>query len=201
VVSQRFSEKNELIRFAKDFVTARVDALEKDVAHCLREPYAPFPAIMYCFSTVDLLGALYAGDGSKKAPTSKQSEVYMKFFMYYTEDQAKLLMTIFRHKIVHLAQPKAVSEHNGKKVAWRYSHDDRERHLKLTKLKEPVPHRLTSCWTVTAEYEFEISITHLAQDVAASVREPGGYLHKLRTNTYLQGRFEKAISDIYETGS
>lgn len=126
---RKFIEQNELIRFAKEFVVTRIEALEKDVAHCLSKPYAPFPAVVYCFATLDLLGALSAGDASKKAPTSQQSTDYMRRFMHYTDEQIKLLLAIFRHKIVHLAQPKSVSEYNGKKVAWRYWHDNAERHL------------------------------------------------------------------------
>jgi hypothetical protein len=192
-----FTEQNELIRFAKEFVVTRVEAMEKDVSHCLSEPYAPFPAIVYCFSTVDLLGALSAGDASKKAPTSQQSINYMRRFMRYTVEQTKLLMTIFRHKIVHLAQPKAVSDYNGKKVAWRYWHDNVEHHLKLKKLKEPSQLQLTSAWEITADHEFEISIAHFVKDISNSVKEPGGYIHTLSTDTSLQDHFEKAVTEIY----
>lgn len=194
---RHFQEQNELIRFSTEFVTTRIDALKKDVAHCLCEPYAPFPAIVFCFSTIDLLGALFAGNASPKAPTVNQSTEYMRRFMHYTEEQATLLMKIFRHKIVHLAQPKAVSEYSGKKVAWRYWHDNAERHLKLTQLKEQKDLQLTSSWTVTANHEFEISIAHLVKDIVASTQEPGGYLQTLKTDTYLQDQFEKALSEIY----
>lgn len=113
------------------------------------------------------------------------------------DEQAKLLMVIFRHKIVHLAQPKAVSEYNGKKVAWKYWHDNAERHLKLTKLIEPVQLELTSAWVVAADHEFEFGIANFVRDIASSLREPGGYLHTLSSDTDLQDRFEKAISEIY----
>lgn len=197
---RKFVEQSELIRYAKTFVKERVEALEKDVQHCLREPYAPFPAIVYCFSTIDLLGSLSAGDASPKANTSQQSVDYMRRFMHYTDEQSQLLMRIFRHKIVHLAQPKVVSEYNGKRVAWRYWHDSLEQHLKLSQLKEPAQICLTSSWTVTANHEFQVSITHFAKDVASSASEPGGYLHALSTENYLQDRFEKAIVQIYESG-
>lgn len=86
-----------------------MDSLENDVRHCLQEPYAPFPALLYRFSTtIDLLGALYAGDATKNAATTRQSADYMQRFMNYTEEQSHLLQSLFRHKIVHLAQPKAV---------------------------------------------------------------------------------------------
>ena len=53
-----FSDINELKNVAKSFLTERTNALYKDVVHCLTPPFAPFPAIVYCFSTIDLLGAL-----------------------------------------------------------------------------------------------------------------------------------------------
>jgi hypothetical protein len=195
---QRFTEQNELIRFAKDFVATRIEALENDVAHCLIEPCAPFPAIVLCFATIDLLGALYSGNASKEASTTKQSTDYMKHFMGYSEEQNRLLMNIFRHKIVHLAQPKPVIEDGKKKVAWRYWHDKSEQHLKLTKLKEQFRLQLTSSWEIAADHKFEISITHLVKDIAASVRNQNGYLHILTTDTDLQEKFKKAILEIYD---
>jgi hypothetical protein len=114
---RRFVEQKDLIRFAVDFVRERIASLEKDVQHCLSEPYAPFPALLYCFSTIDLLGAICAGDATKKAPTTRQSVDYMQRFMHYTEEQARLLQSLFRHKIVHLAQPKAVVEDNSQQYA------------------------------------------------------------------------------------
>jgi hypothetical protein len=195
---RKFVEQNELMRFAKVFVETRINALDKDVRHCLQKPYAPFPAIAYCFATLNLLGALLSGEASRKAPSSEQSIEYMRRFMHYTEDQARLLMGIFRHKIVHLAEPKAISEYNGKRVIWQYWHDNAERHLKLTALEKPVQVQLTASWQIQADYQFEISIAQFVSDIASSVIEPGGYLHSLSSDTYLQDCFEKAISEIYD---
>ncbi|MFH1282154.1 MAG: hypothetical protein ABII27_00640, partial [bacterium] len=169
----------------------------KDITHCLSEPYAPFPAILLCFATIDLLGALSNGDASRKAKTSEQSADYMKKYMNYTDEQAQLFIKIFRHKIVHLAQPKAVTEYNGKKVTWRYWHNNAEHHLNLSKLKEAVEVSITSAYSIKADYEFEISIMHIVKDISNSVKKPEGYLHSLETNVDLQDRFEKAISEIY----
>jgi len=192
-----FAEQKELIQFASKFIGERISALEKDVKHCLKEPYAPFPAILFCFSTVDLLGALSNGDASRKARISEQSANYMTKYMSYTEEQAQLLMTIFRHKIVHLAQPRSVTEYNGKKVAWRYWHDNAEHHLKLVKLNEVVNKPITSAKSIKADYEFSVSISHLVVDISKSANEPEGYLHSLKTNVDLQDRFERSIVEIY----
>jgi hypothetical protein len=61
-----FKNQTALLSFARKFLRQRIMSLNKDVKHCLREPCAPFPAILYCFSTIDLLGALYQGQAEKK---------------------------------------------------------------------------------------------------------------------------------------
>lgn len=58
--SAKFPDKNELKRFARNFVIERIDSLQKYVMHCLQQPFASFPAILYCVSIIDLLGALCA---------------------------------------------------------------------------------------------------------------------------------------------
>jgi hypothetical protein len=60
-------DPSELMTFARDFIVRdRLNSLANDVKRCLpqkkinnEEPDpAPFPALMYCFSIIDLLGAL-----------------------------------------------------------------------------------------------------------------------------------------------
>ena len=195
---RRFVEQKELIRFAADFVRGRIASLEKDVRHCLSEPYAPFPALLYCFSTIDLLGAICAGDATKRAPTTRQSADYMQRFMHYTEEQARLLQSLFRHKIVHLAQPKAVVEDNSQQICWHYWHDSQEHHLKLDKLPAGTVVQITSSWQLECEYEFNVSITHLLKDIRESVEGCLGYLASLHTDPDLQDRFEKAVTQIHD---
>jgi hypothetical protein len=60
----RFPNKNELKIFARYFVKERMDYLQKDVIHCLQWPFASFPAILYCLSTTNLLGALNTGQAA-----------------------------------------------------------------------------------------------------------------------------------------
>jgi hypothetical protein len=189
--------QTELEQFAKQFTDERLRALEKDVAHCLTQPCAPFSAIVFNLSTIDLLGALVAGDASPNAPTTAQSAAYLEQYMNYTPDEAKLLQGLFRHKLVHLAQPKAVFRHNGKVVTWRYWHDDAGKHRQLTNFSSPVVEAVTSGLSLTIEQEFSIGITQLVREVVESVRLAGGYLDKLKGNATLQAHFATAISQIY----
>ncbi len=195
---RKFAEQRELIRFAKNFIRERIDSLENDVRHCLQEPFAPFPALLYCFSTIDLLGALCAGNAARNAPTTRQSADYMQRFMNYTEEQSRLLQNLFRHKIVHLAQPKAVIEDNSRLICWHYRHESREHHLKLVKLPQGSKVQITASWEISCDYEFNISISHLVKDIRDSVESPNGYLESLEKTPDLQDRFEKAIAQIYE---
>jgi hypothetical protein len=192
-----FSSNAELENFAEQFIEERLGALERDTWHCLRPPVAPFPPILLCFSTIDLLGALAAGDASQNAPTTKQSADYMQQFMNYTADQTRLLQELFRHKLVHLAQPAPVVAIHGKLVTWHPWHDELNHHLKLATLTSPQTEAVSSGLWVTVEQEFEISIVHLVKDITDSVRRPGGYLAQLRTDAALRAHFEKVISQIY----
>ena len=128
-----FSDHNEVIKFSRGFVNNRINSLEKDVQYCLLKnnfpnKYAPFPALLYYFSTIDLLGSLLEGDASRKADATNNSKRYMKMFMNYTIEQTSLLIDIFRHKLVHLAQPKFVyTDNQGKKITWIYYHDNSQK--------------------------------------------------------------------------
>jgi hypothetical protein len=194
---RHFSEPNELMQFAERFLNERLESLEKDVAHCLTDPFAPFPALLYCFATIDLLGALAEGDASRNARTSAQSGRYMQRFMRYTQDQTNLLQQLFRHKLVHLAQPRAVLRHDGDCVSWKYWHDRSNDHLVMKKLDSPTEVQLTWDWKVRVTHQFGVAIDQFKSDVIESVRRPNGYLHSLEGDAGLQDRFEKAIAEVF----
>ena len=86
MVLTRFANPRDLLKHAKDFIDRRMCSLKNDVSHCVKTaPYAPYPALIYCFSNIDLLGALYAGKAGRDANTTQQSKNYMKLFMGYSE--------------------------------------------------------------------------------------------------------------------
>src|SRR5436309_3333484 len=109
-----FVDSAELMVFARPLVDSRLTALSADITHCLNGAHpAAFPAILLCFSTIDFLGALAAGDAKKHRKTTEQSKAFMQKFMLYSADNTSLLMDMFRHKLVHLASPKPVVEFRG----------------------------------------------------------------------------------------
>jgi hypothetical protein len=56
-----FKDSRALIDFANKFIIdERLSSLRKDVKECLDKDCA-FPALLYCFATIDLLGSLCSG--------------------------------------------------------------------------------------------------------------------------------------------
>ncbi|MEK7313420.1 MAG: hypothetical protein AAB065_03000 [Deltaproteobacteria bacterium] len=191
-----FKDEKEIINHAVKFIEERTESLKKDVEHCLRKPYAPFPALLYCFSTIELLGALHGGNAAK---SGNQPQKYLKNFMHYTKEQMDLLMKIFRHKIVHLAQPSPVIKYNNNYISWHYYHEKHENHLKLVKHNHRVKFLFTKSKYIEYTHEFNISIAGLMEDILKSVNKPQeGYLAQLKNNVGLQKNFKEAYTAIYK---
>lgn len=104
-----FKDSKVLIDFANKFIIdERLSSLKKDVKECLDKNCA-FPALLYCFSTIDLLGGLCTGFAESGAHTKDNFRDYVLRFMKngntrYTDGQVTLLQEIFRHKSIWLNQ-------------------------------------------------------------------------------------------------
>jgi hypothetical protein len=177
----------------------RCTEIENDEIHKLFDT-APFPALCYCFATVDLLGALYAGDVREHRPSSTQARKYMVDFMGYKTDAAELLQDIFRHKIVHLAQPDPILVRNSHRIAWYIETQSHPRiHLRLDNLS-PTENKIktvTSKLTLEWDQIFHISVRDFQHDIKNSVESPTGYLASLKSTPASQENFAKAILEIY----
>jgi hypothetical protein len=166
-----------------------------------------FPAILYCFSTIDMLGTLFKG--RSKPPTINSSDYMQKFMKNngtpYTAYEIKLLQKFYRHKVVHLAQPKPLVEMGTDKITWRYDDEDLSNHLKIETTPTPQPiTAFTLPYPMYFNKIFVISILKLAHDIEDSVLRPtNGYWDMLIKNTTVDGRplqdcFDDAIRDIYD---
>lgn len=207
------SNQSEFNSFANYFLNNLESRLDKGIDHCLKKPYAPFPAIIYCLAIIDLLGALYKGEAAGKLKgkqkhkldgrltpprTVANSRKYMKRFMRYQHQQISLLWLTFRHKLVHLAEPKPAVLYKNKIIGWRYHHKKQHAHLRLTKLKTTKKVLLRTPYDIYCDYGFEISITKLRDDIINSLtRKPDGYKESLLKSRTLQLNFRRAINEIY----
>jgi len=194
----KFPDRNELKRFARTFIKIRVDSLKKDVNYCLQGA-AAFPALLYCMSTIYLLGELFAIKSGND--TTENSMTYMREIMGYTLTQSELVMKLFRHKLVHLAQPRPIAVYpkdSGRVVAWQYVHSDEQKHLLLENLPSKVKVPIKSDWEIEIDQIFTIGIWQLVEDIEASVYNHGGYLDLLENKEDLQNKFVDFIEGIYK---
>lgn len=199
-----FKDSKDLVDFANKFILdERLASLKKDVHDCLDKDCA-FPALLYCFSTIDLFGALHSGHAESGSHTEANFKNYAIHFMKntgtkYTSEQTDLLQNIYRHKVTHLAQPKLVINHRNRLFAWRYEYPDILNHLKIEQLPRTQIRNMLTPKPIYYDHIFTISITKLLSDIIDSViREPDGYMAKLKINhKSLQIKFDDAIDQIY----
>lgn len=108
--------------------------------------------------------------------------------MIYTPENANIIIDLFRHKLVHLAQPNPVIQCGLEVITWKYHHNDRQYHLKKLPLQQDreidgVP----LDWHIPVTHEFNISIMDLVKDIKYSVtKKPKGYLDMLENKPLLQ---------------
>jgi hypothetical protein len=148
---------------------------------------------MYCFSIIDLLGSLYAGN-ARSGNTTNNAARYMEKYLNYPNDKLRLLQTIYRHKIVHLSQPKLAMLYNKQIIAWK--HDERipSKHLTIEQTPGDAP-ILGSFGKIHCDAQYIVSILALKDDIKDSVRR---YMDDLKNSADLQSKFIIAINQIYD---
>ena len=206
-ILSKFANQHDLLNHAKDFIKTRMDVLKKDIDHCIKtQPYAPFPALIYCFSNIDLelfiqeelIRLLLQQKDLKGIPQHNNLKKYMKDFMGYNEEKSTLLQCIFRHKLVHLAEPLlSVIEYKSRLIAWKYNHYNTVNHLIFVPASTANNKiQITANWDIHFDEVFEISILGLANDIINSVYKADGYMESLEKNSSLQSHFENAIEEF-----
>lgn len=140
--------------------------------------------MFFCYATLDLLGALHAGDATRGAPVAEQAPAYMRDFLGYTAEQATLLQTRFRHKLLHLAQPAPVVGVAGQDVRWEVDPAPAFR----SPTAGPAADRVPVC--------FPLRVGEFAEDIGTSVFRRGGFLDVLARDRAARERFSRAMRQI-----
>lgn len=200
-----FGSKTQLMNFFTKFIIDdRLASLKNDVDRCVPPTgakkestgYAPFPALLYCFSIIDLLGATYAGN-ARSHQTSDNAAKYMKKYMKYPDDKISLLMKIYRHKIVHLSQPKGAMLYSGQLISWGHDEMNPTAHLVID--SNPGDFPIYDYGQIHCDGRFIVSIWALRDNIIQSVtRTPDGYFEDLKNNIDLQNKFLTAVNQIFD---
>jgi hypothetical protein len=153
---------------------------------------------LYCFATIDFFAALYAGDASASAQTTVAARNYMIHVMHYSNEQVRLLQKIFRHKLVHLAQPLSVLEDNKRRIRWHYWHTGAPGHLDVVPLKRPEEIALTASWKIRVDHEFRLDVDRFKQEIvhAAAINQDC-YLNRLTGDPSLRAKFATAARQMF----
>ncbi|HZA70114.1 MAG TPA: hypothetical protein VE548_10480, partial [Nitrososphaeraceae archaeon] len=109
-------------------------------------------------------------------------------------EQAELILKVFRHKLVHLAELGPLSRYKGKTIGWQYDHEYTLDHLTLLNLQGETVTKLGP--TEHVDQVFTLGITQFMQDIRCSVFKPGGYLDKLKTDADTFRLCKDAIREI-----
>jgi hypothetical protein len=117
--------------------------------------------------------------------------------LHYSTENATILIDLFRHKLVHLAQPSPLIRFGSEVITWKHHHDDRQFHLKKIRHEQgseigDVP----SDWHIPVTHEFNISIMDFVMDIKDSAMGPNGYFDILENSPYLQAKYELAINQM-----
>ena len=209
-----FQNDKQRVELASQILNNMLRLLENDVTECLRYSYiypytktsaptnAYSPAVMYCFSLIELLGSFYVGTSRgtrlpKGKRTSHRAKKYMIDLMNYSQDDAEKLQKIYRHKLAHLAIPKPVIRYGDKNIKWKLHDPDPAHHLTT----EQSPGTIPIGYLSHLDYDeiYVVNIMQLQRDITASVLSPDkGYLAALQKSQDLLKRFENAINEFYD---
>ncbi len=201
-----------VIEFAKIFVERRLWGFEKDIAICLtpdkNKSHAYMPALMACFSLLDLFSGLYAGKTSSHS--HEQLIKYMRAFALpnrYDDDLLKVAYVAFRHKLAHLSHPYFVL--NTKKdprlnkikkqmlLTWTISEKAHNPPIWLKSYRRPmITKKHPTPWKIIYDHRIHISIRTLADDAMATAQE---YLKALNQCAKLKEKFRNCMCDFYQT--
>jgi len=126
--------------------------------------------------------------------TTANSKNYMRNYIGYTEQESDLIIQIFRHKLVHSAQPRPIFSYNNKIVTWQYHHENTSKHLLIEDLPSNTKIYVKSDWPIDIHQMSIIGIMQMMLDIRDSVLRHGGYLDQLETNiNSVLDNFQKAI--------
>lgn len=171
----------------------RIDSLEQDINRCfwtISEPGAPgpafFPAVMYCFATLDYFSSHWEG-WNQRAPKGRTQTNRMALFeeryLLYGRKESQIAIHLWRHKLMHTAEPRLLRDKKtGEEYSW--SIGDTSQHHMLLRAIHPKKFDLYFCPPV------------FVRDFRVGVFGPDGYFHQLRTNPALQANYRQCVSEF-----
>lgn len=105
---------------ARDLFRDRIDSLEHDTNRCfwpISDPGAPgpafFPAVMYCFATIDYFSSFWAGWNRHAPQDQNQTDrmaAFQEKYLLYPRKEGQIAIHFWRHKLMHTAEPRRLRD-------------------------------------------------------------------------------------------
>ena len=195
-----FDNSTDLMKYAREIIAGRQLGhlgvyFEQSLASMKPNSPPPFPTLLYFLAVIDFLGALYGGDASNDAKTTRQFVSYAVDFMGYSNEQATILRRLFRHKLAHLGAPAPVLLFEDRRITWEIVELDTSKHLLLEPVVPRVSYIAFKRYRLEYDYKFTVSVKALYYEIQMSVDK---YLNALSSSVPLQKRFQTAITQFFE---
>lgn len=191
----------EKILHAKYVLRERIKSLESDLQICQKGAF--FPITMYVFSTIDYFSSLWAGwndpRGENKRinyPQDSRNQTdrmadFLEKYLNYPQKSSKIAVAIFRHKLMHTAEPRIITPKGRKeRYYWYIDLDFNKKHFIPNKVP-PDPND-----PGYDHYEFLISIPQIIEDLKEGILGPRGYFWDLISNDVLQNSFKNCSQEF-----
>ena len=168
----------------------RIASLENDVRRCFWEiPQGPgpafFPAVMYCFATLDYFSSCWAGwnrSGPGKDQTARLID-FMTKFLLYGRKEATLAVHFWRHKLMHTSEPRVLrNKDNDEFYIWRTG-TELDHHMELVRLTDQ-------------QYRLDFDPLVFLEDLRPAILGPSGYFEELRHSADLQEKYEACFKEM-----
>lgn len=156
------------------------------INHQLDSGTAPFPITLYCMNTLDFLSAAFFGYSEKKNiksqpdQTGRMVEFLAKYFKY-DRVISEVTIDVFRHKLVHLAEPSS----KGRIIGWSISSRTSEGDLWV--IKE---------FNTKGNKAVYFGVYNFINDLRDSVLGSGDYYNDLSQHNNLQQNYIGFFKDV-----
>ncbi len=197
---------DDRVRFATEFLRARLLGFEKDMQICLagvyskekgRITHAYFPALATCCGMLEYLAGLHVGrlDGLGR----REIDLYAKFLPTpgYDSETIRVLFDAFRNAVAHRGIASGVwldrsPQGRGRKLTWKVLADTRRPALEVVASEGVI--RYDSPWPSPYTHRVHIHLGRLWRDIRDSVE---GYIERLGASKELQDNFFACMKSLY----
>ncbi len=179
---------------ARERFRSRIDSLENDVSRCfwnIIQPGAPapapFPAVMYCFATLDYFSSLWAGWNQSAPKGQNQTDRMTAFsnrFLLYGRRESQIAIQFWRHKLMHTAEPRLVRDkQTGETFQWSMG-------------TGPGNHMHLAPTSTRGSFLLHFNPVTFTRDLAEGIFGPAGYFVELRSDQNLQGNYQSCLREF-----